>query len=65
MKYLIVELGVLLVVQDGCIRLLGEQRTSWTTINALREMKNVGRHRQMFDISDCAAFKNCSVLGKT
>lgn len=36
-KYLIIELRVLLVVQDGCICLLGEQRTSWMAINALQK----------------------------
>lgn len=38
--HLIVELRVLLVVQDGCIRLLGEQRTTRTTIDALTKMQN-------------------------
>lgn len=36
MQYLIVEFGILLVVQYGCISLFSEQRTSWTTINALQ-----------------------------
>lgn len=35
--YLIIELWVLLVVQDGCVCLLGEQRPSWMTINALQK----------------------------
>lgn len=36
-KYLIIELRVLLVVQDGGICLLDEQRTSWMAINALQK----------------------------
>lgn len=38
MQYLIVELGILLVVQHSCISLFSEQRTSWMTINALQKI---------------------------
>lgn len=48
--YLIIELRVLLVVQDGCICLLGEQRPSWMTINALQRRVNAFKSMLFFHV---------------